>query len=245
MPSAPIQSLERGLLILDILSKSNRPMSLNEVTEHFDIDRSSVFRLIATLIKHGYVNQDAASKHYSLGFKVLELAGTIEAYTNLESFLRPIVKRVCSETQQNAHLAVLDATDVVFISVEQPREGITVSIPIGTREPSISTALGRALIPFLSKHDQDQMYKQSGFAATHDFDQMMAQIKADKIAFDIEEFKPGIVCIAAPIFNHKSEVVCSIGISGQKESVMKSFDSYKGIVRQAGTEASEILGNRT
>ncbi len=41
-----IQSLERDLIILDIIGKAVRPLLLNEIAEHFTIDRSSVFRLI-------------------------------------------------------------------------------------------------------------------------------------------------------------------------------------------------------
>ncbi len=34
-----IQSLDRGLKILEILGKSDGPLSLNEITRYFDIDR--------------------------------------------------------------------------------------------------------------------------------------------------------------------------------------------------------------
>jgi len=63
----PIQSLARGLALLELVGKSDQPVSLPEMTVHLGIDRSSVFRLANTLRRHGFLAQPFGRKDYVLG----------------------------------------------------------------------------------------------------------------------------------------------------------------------------------
>jgi len=216
-------------------------LSLNEITEHFQIDRSSVFRLLGTLLKHGYVKQDVETKKYSLGFKILELSGALSEQIHLESQLHSVIDKVSLATKQNTHLAVLDGSDVVFIAVEQPTTGVTVNIPVGTREPSALTALGRAILPFISEEKQNIIIRDLGVPVKK-VKSILEKAKEEKIAFDNEEFKKGIICMAAPVFNHRKEIVCSIGISGHAEIMKSGFNEFTQIVKKAGADASVLLG---
>jgi IclR family transcriptional regulator, KDG regulon repressor len=250
MAGTTIQSLTRGLQILDILGKAERPLSLNEITGHFDIDRSSVFRLIATLIQGDFVRQDRETKRYMLGYKVMELAGAFGEQSQIESIIRPIMQRVCLETRQNTHLAVLDGAEVVFIAVEQPRDSLTMHISVGTREPAWVTALGKALLSgtdpsalrVILKSSPMPMYSEK---TVTDIDSLIRQIDdagRELSTLDLEEYKPGVLCIAAPVFNHRGEVQYSLGISGAREIILPGLQSMRNAVRDAGMEASAKLG---
>jgi DNA-binding IclR family transcriptional regulator len=250
MTDGTIQSLERGLRILTILAKAASPMTLNDIAENFEMDRSSVFRLIKTMIITGFIYQDNNTKRYSLGFKVLELAGSFSENLRLEEFLRPIMKDVCNKTKQNTHLAILDRGEVVFIAVEQPRDVITMNISIGTRESATQTALGRAILAFQDKRVIDDIIKTSpmkrytakSVISRLDLYSILSDVRGSRLAVDNEEFKPGIVCFAAPVFDHKGQVVCSIGISGLDRMIVPNFVEYGEIVKQSGIKASALLG---
>ncbi|MBN1532140.1 MAG: IclR family transcriptional regulator [Spirochaetes bacterium] len=250
MAGTTIQSLTRGLQILEILGKTDHPLSLNEITDHFSIDRSSVFRLIATLIQGDFVRQDSETKRYSLGYKVMELAGAYGEQSQIESIIRPIMQRVCLETRQNTHLAVLDGGEVVFIAVEQPRDSLTMHISVGTREPAWVTALGKALLSGTNPSklrgilESSAMHRFSEKTVT-DIDSLMRQIDdagRELSALDLEEYKPGILCIAAPVFNHRGDVQYSLGISGARELILPDLQSMRDTVRSAAIEASMKLG---
>lgn len=247
-----IKSLERGLLIIDILGRSRGKLSLNEIAEHFDLDRASVFRLLATLIKYGYVAQDPETKRYYLGYKILEHSATITGYTNIESSLRPIMRRVCAEPRQNTHCAALDGREVVFIAVELPRDTITVHISIGTREPAAATALGRAIIPFLPEREFEQFlseeelpaYTKKSLRRSEDLRQVLLTVRETKVAIDEEEYKDTIICFAAPVFDPHGKVICSIGISGHRDSIRPNYHQFAEIIRRAGREASHQFGGQ-
>jgi IclR family transcriptional regulator, KDG regulon repressor len=250
MANNTIQSLDRGLKILTILGSSDQPLSLNEIAGHFTIDRSSVFRLISTLLRNNFVQQDAETKKYTLGFRFMELAGSFNEQGKIESVIRPIISRICAATKQNTHLAVLDGIDVVFLAVEQPRESISVNIAVGTREPAIATALGKAILSLsdngrlsalLDAADLRHYTERSVISKDALLDEL-AMARKERIAFDREEYKAGIVCIAAPILNYRGEALFSIGISGPSDLMMPRLDEFARIVRDAGAEASLKYG---
>jgi len=245
-----IQSLERGLVILEILGKTKKPLLLNEITEHFSIDRSSVFRLISTLVQNGFVTQNPDTKKYTLGYRILELSGAFSDHSYIEKLIRPIMERVVAETRQNTHLAILDNHEVVFLAVEQPNDPITLNISIGTREPSTATALGKSLLAFHAPEKLDDIlsgvtlkkYTPKSITSIPGLKKELGKVRKIRLAVDDEEYRSGIVCFAAPVFNHLGEVQYSIGISGLRDAIKPFTGKFGEIVRLSGIEASEILG---
>lgn len=250
MAGSTIKSLERGLLVLGVLGKASSPLSLNEITEHFDMDRSSVFRLLSTLVKHGYVIQDESSKRYSLGYTLLELSRTVQSYHSVETALRPVMRDICEKTKQNTHCGTLDGREVVFLAVELPKDTVTVNISVGTREPAAATALGRALLALLPEKERERIsrsvdylpYTPKAVKGPEELIGILAKAGEEGIAFDNEEYKEGIICFAVPVRNYTGTPVCSLGISGHRDTILPHYETYAAIVKEGGREASAILG---
>ncbi|TAL29742.1 MAG: IclR family transcriptional regulator [Spirochaetes bacterium] len=249
MAQTTIQSLDRGIQILRIIGGAESPLSLSEISAHFALDRSTVFRLVGTLVKHGLVHQDDGSKRYSLGARIIELSGAFGEQAHLDR-VQPLLRRICAETHQNAHLALLDRAEVVFVAVEQPRRGMSIHVPVGTREPAFCTALGKALLAFLGKKELARAlaatkwtrYTRKTIGTLEKLKKELATVRTLGLAKDIEEYRTGIVCYAAPVRDRRGEVRYSIGISGQCDIMRPHAKLYSGIIRDAGREASLMLG---
>src|ERR1700757_4708211 len=69
-----IQSLDRGLLILEAVGKSLEPVSLGQLAAMLGIDRSSAFRLANTLKRRGFLTNSSAGRDYLLGSSVWRLS---------------------------------------------------------------------------------------------------------------------------------------------------------------------------
>jgi hypothetical protein len=87
-PTPPIQSLDRGPAILEIVGTARRPVSLAELTPALGIDRSSVFRLANTLKRRAFLAQSPGSKDYVLGS-----SPPLESPPPWPGFPRPAVRR--------------------------------------------------------------------------------------------------------------------------------------------------------
>jgi IclR family transcriptional regulator, KDG regulon repressor len=246
-----IQALERGLVILDIIGKAGRPLLLNEIAEHFSIDRSSFFRLIGTLAQNGFVIQDPETKRYTIGYRILELSGCLSNQGYIENLIRPIMRRIVAATGQHTHLAVLDRNEVVFIAVEQPHDPLTLNITVGTREPAAVTALGKSLLAFTEPAELDQILAKTRFVpytakttnSASELKKDLESVRTNRVAIDDEEYRPGIVCFAAPVFDYRNQACFSIGISGLRDAIQPHSKAYCDVVMQAGAEASTLMGH--
>ncbi len=245
-----IQSLERGLKILDIIGKSDRPLLLNEIAKSFSLDRTSVFRLVSTLVKNKYVIQAPDTKMYSLGYRVLELSGAVSNFSYVERLIRPIMQRIIKLTKQNTHLAVLDGNEVLFLAIEQPNEPVSLNISVGTREPAMVTALGRSLLAFEEPEKLNRKltgatfkrYTKKSIRSATALKKKLVEVRSELLAFDNEEYHMGIMCFAAPVFDHHKQVKYSIGISGLREAIEPNIKKYGELIKEAGKEASMLLG---
>ena len=65
--SPPVQSLDRGLVLLEFVARTQQPASLADLTQALEIDRSNVYRLANTLVLRGFLTQLSGSKEYVLG----------------------------------------------------------------------------------------------------------------------------------------------------------------------------------
>src|SRR4051794_13033629 len=111
----PIQSLDRGLVILEAVANSTTPVSLSELTGVLGIDRSSVFRLANTLKRRGFLAYPAGRKDYILGPTLWRLSHRYDWGTMLIRVSNDHLKQLASLTNETAHLAVREGRQALFI----------------------------------------------------------------------------------------------------------------------------------
>src|SRR5260221_5870949 len=104
----PIQSLDRGLTILEAVANSSDPISLAELTDLVGIDRSSVFRLANTLKRRGFLAYPAGRKDFILGPALWRLSHRYDWGEMLILVSRDHLKRPSKGPNQTAHLAIRD-----------------------------------------------------------------------------------------------------------------------------------------
>src|SRR5438270_9243562 len=101
-----IQSLDRGLLILEAVGKSAEPVSLGQLAAMLDIDRSSAFRLANTLKRRGFLTTPSAGRDYVLGPSVWRLSRQYDWSKMLARVAHSALRALATETNETAHLAV-------------------------------------------------------------------------------------------------------------------------------------------
>jgi IclR family acetate operon transcriptional repressor len=100
-----IQSLDRGLLILEAVGGSAEPVSLGQLAAMLAIDRSSAFRLANTLKRRGFLANPSAGRDYVLGPSVWRLSRQYDWSKMLARLAHEPLKTLAAETHETAHLA--------------------------------------------------------------------------------------------------------------------------------------------
>ncbi len=250
----PIQSLDRGLVILEAVSRSSEPVSLGELTSLLGIDRSSAFRLANTLKRRGFLAYPSGRKDYILGSSLWRLAHQYDWGTMLIRVSQEPLKQLAARTNETAHLAIREGKQALFIDHAAVNHVISVSGQTGEMVPLYCTAHGKAL---LADFDQKELRSLFGTAPlqTHtkqtprtvaQLADICTQIKAQGFATDDGEFQEGVRCVAAPIRTHGGMVIGSIGISAPLLRFPKErYRAYGEHVREAAEEISVKLSAQT
>ena len=155
-----IQSVERALSLLDhIAGHPESRFSLTDLTEFMGLDKSSVFRLLTTLMKHGLVRQEDNRKTYQLGYAIYSLAAALHDQVELTEIVAPFLRKLTILTHENAHLAVRSGLKAVFIDRERATKTISANTNVGDTEELYCTAVGKSLICGMDHQDLVRLFE--------------------------------------------------------------------------------------
>ena len=139
-----VESLDRGLRLLQSFGDATGPMTLSDVARAADLPRATARRILFTLAHGGFVSTDG--KLFSLTPHVLTLAGSYLRSNQVVAVLQPVLDRIATSAQEISSLAVLDADEVVFIARGSPARVFSAGLDIGYRLPAFCTSVGRAML---------------------------------------------------------------------------------------------------
>ena len=248
-----IQSLDRGLTILEAVAKSAGPMSLGELTDLMNIDRSSVFRLAGTLKRRGFLAYPAGRKDYILGPSLWRLAHKYDWGNMLIKVSHEQLKLLAAQTKETAQLAMREGKQALFIDSAATNQVISVSGRIGELTPLHCTAHGKALIGDLDLAELEavfgdsplQAYTKRTVGSLRQLAKLCKETKARGFAIDDEEYIEGVRCVAAPIRAEDGQVIGAIGISAPLTRFpTKRYETCGKQVTKIAQQISNLLTNQ-
>jgi IclR family acetate operon transcriptional repressor len=225
-----IQSLGRGLSILEAVAESPEPVPLKQLTDLLGIDRSSVFRLANTLRRRRFLANPQGRKDYVLGPSAWRLSRKYGQSTFIP-LCHEHLRQLGVKTGETAHLAVREGGQALFIDHHaSPDQVVAVSGQTGEFVPLYCTAHGKALIVDFELADLRETFGGAPLAARSrrtitSIDKLakaLALARANGYTADDGEYLEEIRCVAAPIRDQGGTVVASIGISAPATRFPKS-----------------------
>lgn len=244
----PIQSVDRALQILCLFSNRWPVLGVTEISRAIGLSKGTVHGLIRTLLRQGFLQQDAATRKYRLGLKIYELgmilAGTLEINQKATGPLNQLVKA----TQLVGRVAIWDGDAVVITSHAHPSPQAEIPFQFGPRVHAYCSALGKAVLAFLDSAQLDDYFKHTHLVtftpATVDRKEMLVadleQSRRHGYAIDREEAVQGVGCIGAPVFRFDGQVAGSISLSGAVHRVLG--DKRQTLAEEVMKTAAEISG---
>ena len=143
-----VESLDRGLRLLQAFGLRPAPMTLSEIANLSGLPRATARRVLFTLQHGGYVSSDG--KLFAPTPHVLTLAGSYLRSNQIVAVLQPVLDEIAVAAQEISSLAVLDGDEVVFVARGSPTRMFSGGVDIGYRLPAFCTAVGRVLLGRLS-----------------------------------------------------------------------------------------------
>ena len=220
-----VESLDRGLRLLQAFGARPSPMTLSEIAGAAGLPRATARRILLTLQHGGYVSGDG--KLFALTPHVLTFASSYLRSNQIVSVLQPVLDDISAEAQEISSLAVLDSDEVVFIARASPTRIFTGGVDIGYRLPAFCTAVGRVL---LGRFDDAELKAKLGATKREaltpqtviDQKRLLAAIIADRdrgYALVDREAEPHFRSIAVPVRRYDETIVAAINIGAHVDRI--------------------------
>jgi IclR family KDG regulon transcriptional repressor len=223
---------------------------LSELTGH---EISRVSRSLEVLADSRLVERDPATLAYRLGWRFFALAARA-GQTRLRQAGAQFVRLLTDEFGERAYLSVLDGREVLTIISESPAHTLQAAGWVGrSHEYVYCTSAGRALLFGHSDQELSALLGDvefrppgpSGPASFADFAARLARERRQGWVYVDEEFEPGLVGIAAPVFDFDGRVVAALNLSAPKFRAEKALAAAGPRLTEVAAQLSRLLGHST
>jgi len=227
-PPAPaggqVQSLARGLTLLELIASSQGSVALTELAQQAGLPNSTTHRLLTTMQQQGFVRQVGDLGFWTIGAHAFVVGSSFLQSRNLLALVHPVLRSLMESSGETVNLAVLDLSDFQAVIIDQVQctQLMRMSAPIGGKLPMHASGAGKAFLAHLSDDKVTALLHQKGLhyytpntlMSPQSLKTNLAQIRTRVFSFDDEEHALGLRCVAAPIYDEHGEPFAALSISG-------------------------------
>lgn len=219
-----VRSIEKAFRVLTSFDSEHATMSLAQIAQASELDKSAAQRFTHTLERLGYLHKDPQTRRYALTVRNLELGYHYARADALVGRAWPYLSHLSRETEETVSLTILDGTDIVYVSRFSSRHMLDTGVIVGSRLPAYCTAPGMAILSKLPFEEAHAVLRQSDLKpfTPHTVWQMPAllsrleQAASDGYATTVEEIYPNDISIGAPILARSGHAIGAISIAVSK-----------------------------
>jgi IclR family acetate operon transcriptional repressor len=241
-----IQSVDRALTLLETIAELGGETTLSKLASRTGLNISTCHHLLATLVQRGFVTKGLGRRGYALGARILYLSHVC-LQVDLPRRAQSAVDRISQATGETVHLAALQGDELVNVLKRESRHAVRVDGgTIGTADAVHATATGKAILAWLPEDEIRRIVTAHGMTrftpnTITDFPTLMEAlrlVRRNGVAFDREEFRPGVICVGAAIRDQSGAVVGSISAS---TPMMRASEEHLDQMREEVIAATRAL----
>ena len=247
-----ILSVAKAMELLQLLSRSKKPLSLKELSAQCGYPKSTVFGLLTTMRTYDVVTQTPDGK-YSLGLRLFEYGRQVERSWDISLVARPYMEHLCQQTGASVVLSVCEGGSVITLDQVESREGLRIVSDIGSRLPVFCTSQGKVFLAHMSRAGAENLLRGQSLTqftphTITDIPSLLREVEVCRTqgyAIENGEYKIGLRSISAPIYNVGGKVQYTVGIIGMLRSTHS--DEFRAAVQRVcatATMISAALGYR-
>lgn len=246
-PEEFVQSLERGLSVINSFSREHPSQTLSEVAGRTGLTRATSRRVLLTLRELGYVDQNGRA--FSLTPKVLDLGYSFLSSFHVVELAQQSMERLVDDVHESSSMSVLDGAEIVYVARVPTTRIMTIALALGSRLPAYPTSMGRVLLSGLSEDHLDEYISKTTFEKLTPntvtdparLRSIVGEVRSDGFALVDQELEEGVRSIAAPIHNSRGEVIAAMNVSchASRVDVDRMIKEFKPRLLEAASEIRE------
>jgi DNA-binding IclR family transcriptional regulator len=238
-----ISAIGKTMKVLSALAEEFRSLGVSEISRKTQLPKSTTFRILATLVDLGLV--DHHDKRYRLGYRLGFVVHTFTvSHRQLHHVLLPHLLDLYEETHGVVKLAVLNGAEVTYLNRLYGHHHVHTPSQDTQSAPAYCTASGKALLAFTACDagltDYPLVARTPATITTAGaLRAELTRVREVGLAFDRQEYVPGVLCVAAPVFGLSRNPVAAISVAGLTGRLC--FDNVVESVRRTASRASQAV----
>lgn len=247
-----LSSVRNAAKLLKAFSSREPELGVTELADRLGLGKSTVHRLLATLLAEDLVEQDGETGRYRLGLAVHDLGAAVSASTDLHAAVLMPMSSLRNRTGETVHIGVLDGRQVVYVERLDSPNTLRLFVEVGRRNDAHATGTGKCLLAHISGDSLDallagwQLPARTPYTIT-DHRQLrreLLEVRRRGYAINRHESEVGVLSVAAPIRDAGGQVVAAMSVAGPLQRMEPAQTSIAAAVREAAAVASRRLGWR-
>jgi DNA-binding IclR family transcriptional regulator len=234
--------------ILEELSRAEA-LGLSDITQRTGIPKSTVFRILSTLLEMGYVIRDA-ERNYLVSFSLAELVSDEANNEALRKLALPHMLELRNQYGETVNLGVRNFDKVTYLEVIPSEFALRLQERRGASVLAHASALGKAILAYtpldlvedLVRDRKLEIVTQNTICDPDEFISEIKRVRAAGYAFDRGESSLLATCVGAPILDSHGNAIAAMSISGPTSRFNPRKDSpVIGSLLQATAELSKYF----
>ena len=238
-----IQSVDRAAALIKAIADSPHSPTVNELADACGLNRSTTWRLLATLDGHGLIDRDPISQRYSLGYAFLRMAAGAEV-DPLVRRGRPVLEQLAQQTGETTNLAVARRFSLVYVDQVDPPHVMAPNW-FGRTVPLHATSTGKAYLAFLPEDEKEavlprrlERYTDTTVTDRRTLGEQLAAVRRDGYAVCVGELEESLFGASAPVLSEQGRPVAIVSVWGTEHRLPRERLTEVG--RQAVAAAAEL-----
>ncbi len=239
----PVKSVSRAVELLDVLSGQGEPMGVTELATAIHCSKTATYNLITTLELRGLVRKDADNR-YALGWRLLELGEMVRISSTFGAAAKARLEGLAELAGETAVLAVLDTTTVFCVEMAESRRSVPISFTPGHRAAPESKAAGQVLLAYAPVRRRRRYLEEVDADGAAGLAGVLDRVRVAGYAMVDEATEPGLISIAAPVFDYRRDAVAGLSLIGPATRFSpQRIDELIRVLREEARAISQTLGS--
>jgi len=251
---AGIETIETGMRFLTVLADLHHPQMLKTIATATGMPPSKAHRYLVSFIRTGFVDRDPETGRYRLGPAAMQLGLSALANADAVYLATHAIIELRDMFDQTTCLAVWGSHGATALRFEEARRAVTVNARPGTVLPLLTSSSGQVFAAFMPESKVAHILREEVRANKARRDKqapttmaqaqaLIEEVRKHGLGRIVNDMMPGVSALAAPVFNHRGDVVVALAAMGATNDFDARWNGkIAAMLRQIAARVSSQLG---
>ncbi|TCT07459.1 IclR family transcriptional regulator [Paralcaligenes ureilyticus] len=240
--------------LLEQLARTQHPQTLAQLAQRLDLPKTTLMRILQSLVEAGLVVDTPNEKGYVLGPRATLLALATLRSPHFSRTSRAILGQLVQVLGETCNLTTLEGDQIRYLDRVETHHLLRLQLEVGTHVPLHCTASGKLMLASMDADHRRQILDRISLERftprtlidRQQLESELANIRQRGLGVDREEFVLGMVAVAVPVLDAQQNVIAAVACHGPTARVSMEFLlGSVPVLQKAAIAMGRALGDDT